>query len=128
MSSKARDIFFNFMSGSYAGSSTSSFGRWRLSCIPRLFMVDIIRSTSRLRHLERDGHGSRLVHCLAVACGGTETNLLRYPACLFIQAMAQALHYTQHDNLAIGRERNPQYHITLHLELLGLAGVLGYWL
>ena len=88
-----------------------------------------MRATPKLRQLKRDGDIGGHVHRLAVARGGTETNLLRYTARLFILAMAQAVHDSLHDHLAATLA--PRFPGRLHLmegdavehPLAGFAGV-----
>lgn len=53
-----------------------------------------------------------------------ESNLLRHPARLFIEAMAESVKHFLHENLACSRKRDAQDYIPRNAQRTRFAGVL----
>ena len=65
-----------------------------------------------------------MINRLTVVSGRAEADLLGDPARLFIEPMPEAMHDALDQNLAGGCKSDAQHHVTLHLQLPGLGGVL----
>jgi len=88
------------------------------------FVVITANISKTLSELECDRDVGRHINRLAVASGGAEANLRCDAASLFIQSVSKSAHHAVNNHFACRCKRDPQNHVSLHLELASFCRVL----